>query len=818
MKTALIVKMISCFLIVVCSGHTSVKGPYYDDIRALGMGNTTVSVTTDRTAIFHNPAGLCLIRDKAQISATPFAFSIDGVFFSILDQMLIHGHKLENLALVDDSFLDMINKYDGEWVGFSYMPEFTVATRMMGFGMYTVFPIGVRIESGHLIPKLMLRGQRDLVFTWSVGFPFHSRNIYGGLSIEYLQRTPLEMMTTYSETFHLFDEVSKKPLGVIGDYSRIRHGVSLDVGFMYNFKNGIRLAWDVKDVIGIVGGNYIAPPALDLGCAYYFPQVERVKAIRNCILAFEITDLFGIEPVTDEYEQFLKKIHLGAELDLNYAAVRLGLSQGYPTAGLGLRFGMFKADYSFFTEELGYYAGQLPKYKHILAIGVEINIPDEEPKFINLELGKLYNQAMTLYNQGKYYDALYIYGKILTEYPKFFKNDWVQLYYSLCQEYMDMRENAKVNFIKTARDYKKSGAVPYAALGTMRLHYRNNKSSSVAKMFDYLNSDKTPDSLKYHAYYLQGEQHIRDGEYRKAIALLQNIPETHPEYIFAQHSLAVAYALNDNMDKVVHILYGIIQMIPRNREEEKIIHRSLVFFGYIYYEGLGGQERALKNAVAALRKVPKTSYYYEDALLGLAWCAASASHWEDCLKACKALRTVSKKKIIHFETMLLEAYIKIVNQKYEDALTILSDAEKEIKSLRPPTESEKNVKTLEYENARKRYNETASEINRIALTKQTSATKKRIDSLITPQLDQQNELKEMALFFDEFERRSFFARNIKKVRFDIEFALIKTERLMNQKAVERKVKKEVQEVKQIDVEMKELEEELETLDSDKKEE
>ena len=590
MRTTQIIKLLSCFVIIAVSGYTSVKGPYYDDVRALGMGNTTVSVTTDRTAIFHNPAGLCLIRDKAQISLTPLAFSVDGVFFSLLDQMLIHGHKLEDLALIDNEFLDMINKYDGEWVGFSYIPEFTVATKRMGFGMYTVFPIGVRIESGHLIPKLMLRGQRDLVFTWSVGFPLRSENNYGGISIEYLQRTPLEMMTTYSETFHLFDEVSNSPLGIIGDYSKIQHGISLDVGFMPNLKNGFRLAWDVKDVLGVVGGSFVAPPAIDLGCAYYFPQVERVKAIRNLIVAFEITDLFGIEPITDKYEQFLKKLHLGAELDMNYVALRLGLSQGYPTAGLGLRFGMFKADYSFFTEELGYYAGQLPKNKHILAMGVEINIPDEKAQRANIQLGNLYNKAMTLFSQGKYYEALYIYGKILTDYPEFFKNDWVQLYYGLCQEYMDMREIAKVNLIKIGRDYKKSDAVTYAALAVMRLHYRNGKSGSVNKMFNYLNTSQTPDSLKYHAYYYQGEQYIRDGEYQKAIELLKNIPEKHPQYIFAQHSLAVAYALNDEMGSVPDVLYNIIQMTPKNKAEEEVVNRSRVFLGFILYVGRGGQK------------------------------------------------------------------------------------------------------------------------------------------------------------------------------------------------------------------------------------
>ena len=308
MKNYQLAKVLSCFILVIGIGYAGVKGPYYDDIRALGMGNTSVAVTTDRTAIFHNPAGLCLIED-VQFSFTPLAVGIDGIFFTLLQQMVDQGHKLEDLSLVDDEFIDMINKYDGQWVGVKYIPEITIASKRIGFGVYSVFPLGVRIESGHLIPKLVLRGERDLVFTWGVGFPLRHENNYGGISIEYLQRTPLKMMSTYSETFHLFDDISNTPLGIIGDYSEIQHGVSFDVGFMHNYKNGIRLAWGVKDVLGVIGGKLVVPPQVDLGCAYFFPQVEKVKAIDNLIIAFELTSIFGVEPVTNKYEQTFFSIY-----------------------------------------------------------------------------------------------------------------------------------------------------------------------------------------------------------------------------------------------------------------------------------------------------------------------------------------------------------------------------------------------------------------------------------------------------------------------------------------------------------------------------
>lgn len=377
MKKNKTLKVLSCLVLVSGLALAAVKGPHYDDLRSMGMGNTTVAVTTDRTAIFHNPAGLSLLKDRIEVSISPLIFSIDGKFGDMARAMAEHGDKLTDLTLVDDSFIEMINDMDGKWVGLEYLPEITIASKNIGFGVYSTFPLGMRIESGHLIPKLGLRGQRDLVFTWAVGVPLKTDKIHMGISVEYLQRTPVdEVITTYAETFNYFDEISAggSSLGIIGDFADVQHGVSFDVGFMHDF-NGFRIAYDIKDLLGVVGGKIVAPPQLDFGFAYYFPQMEDVKAIDNLILALEFSDIFGIEPVSEKFEHPLKKLHLGAELDMHYAALRAGLNQGYPTAGIGLRFGIIRLDYVYFTKELGYYPGQFPKQKHVLSLGVGFDMP-----------------------------------------------------------------------------------------------------------------------------------------------------------------------------------------------------------------------------------------------------------------------------------------------------------------------------------------------------------------------------------------------------------------------------------------------------------
>jgi hypothetical protein len=238
----------------------------------------------------------------------------------------------------------------------------------------------MRLESGHFIPKLGFKGQRDLVFTWAVGIPLKNENNYFGISLEYVQRTPLdERISTFSETFSFSDKIGKSPLttlGLVDQLATVQHGASFDVGFMHNFK-GFRIAYDVKDIFGVIGGKMVIPQ-LDVGGAYYFPFIERVKFFRNLIAAIEISDLIGFEEKTGRYEQFAKKLHAGMEVDMHYVALRAGINQGYPTVGAGIMFGPLSIDYVYFTEEAGYYAGQLPRPMHVISLGFEINVAKKE--------------------------------------------------------------------------------------------------------------------------------------------------------------------------------------------------------------------------------------------------------------------------------------------------------------------------------------------------------------------------------------------------------------------------------------------------------
>jgi len=158
----------------------------------------------------------------------------------------------------------------------------------------------------------------------------------------------------------------------------------------------------------------------------------------------------------------------------------------------------------------------------------------------------LYNKAMKLFSEGQYWDAYFIFSRIAVEYPKFVKNDFVSLYSGICFERLDIREGAVSQYQRSMIKYPKSKIHPFAKMGIMNVYYRQNNTSGVDEMFRLLSGPHTIDSLRYHAFYLKGETLIKENKHKDAIDVLSKIPETHQDYIYARHSMAVCAAIEDD--------------------------------------------------------------------------------------------------------------------------------------------------------------------------------------------------------------------------------------------------------------------------------
>jgi len=382
----------------------------------------------------------------------------------------------------------------------------------------------------------------------------------------------------------------------------------------------------------------------------------------------------------------------------------------------------------------------------------------------------LYNQALDLYYKGEYFRSYWIFSQIAVEYPDFFRNDMVSYYQAACIEGMDMRQSAVMAFKRTKEEHSRSVAVPMADLGLMRVFYRSGDYAAVQSQFDELNALGVPDSIKYHAYYIMGQTNIQRGDYQGARQLFTMIPENHPDYVFAYHAAAVANAMADDMQGAIADLEFVIQIKPKNKAQEEVINRSYVFLGFLYYEDLS-TEGALARAVTALRKVPKSSYYYPDALLGLGWTGLKARQWNDCQTAGAELAKVSTDPVLQSEGNLLQAYAQAMQKNYAQAVSLLEEASKRLSSYSGPSEADLAANRNEYENVRSEYESMGAKIDELGQARQSSVIQTSIDSLQGPQSKVKASIDQHMKFEDEFKRKSFFSRNMDQVKEDIDFAM-----------------------------------------------
>jgi len=428
-------------------------------------------------------------------------------------------------------------------------------------------------------------------------------------------------------------------------------------------------------------------------------------------------------------------------------------------------------------------------------------------RMASLNPNELYNRGRKLYSEGKYWEAFFVFSRLMVEFPDFFRNDWVSLFRSDCQEQLDMRERAIENYNKVKETYPNGEVIPYADLGLMRIHYRNNDFPAATSQFVELNKPEVPDSLRFHGTYIMGQIYLQNGELRKAIQAFSLIPETHPDYIFAQHALAVTHAvLGSDIKDVIAALENVINTAPKTKQAQEMVNRSYLFMGFVFYE-----ENALSKAVTALRQVPSNSYYSEDALLGLAWTALKARQWNDCISVGKTLQNTTQHPTLRAEGLLLQAYGNMLNKDYPKSLELLKSASAICEKLTPPLEDSLNVRTLQYDNNRLSYAQLADRVEEYSQIGQTSHLTSVLDSLKNKSNDFIKGFHDHQRYRHEYQRGTFFSRTIEQVKEDVEYAMAKVEKIMGVNAGKAVDKKAIEHSKELDAEIERLKKEMEKM-------
>jgi len=341
--------------------------------RALGMGGAVVAVPGGEDLFFYNPALFNLNR-RTRLTLVDTRLGFNDNLRQVYGFYRNNKDDIDNIDQLSDQ---RRNELYSEALVYALEPAHLLVQGPLpinyvrpnfGIGVFSQAIVDAEILQGAAgvpIVDFAFRGDAQVMASFSGGtddlLPGH---LATGLTVKYLNRW-VSRKTKSLAGFGSGEEFDVYQGSVVGvDLGVVYQATPrLLIGAAWYDLLTTRFNWERKN------GQGTAPPPADrldselrLGASYSLP-VGFEFLVKNVVLALDINEPF------DGDVTFFKKLHMGASAAaLSFVRLRAGLNQGYPTFGVGLDFSVLQLDYAFYGEELGQYAGQIPRWNHLVRL------------------------------------------------------------------------------------------------------------------------------------------------------------------------------------------------------------------------------------------------------------------------------------------------------------------------------------------------------------------------------------------------------------------------------------------------------------------
>ncbi len=413
-----------------------------------------------------------------------------------------------------------------------------------------------------------------------------------------------------------------------------------------------------------------------------------------------------------------------------------------------------------------------------------------------------YNEAMRLYLAGKYWEASYAFGKVISLYPNFYLNDKATYYMGNCYRLLQMNGIAREVYKGALEEYTTSDMRPKYLYGLENIDYREGKYEEALKNHAFITNLYAESEIRPDADYLAGEIHFLRKNYTAAEQLLSKLKSGDPSYLYAQYTLSIINVENKKMEAAVGNLKNIVSDTTQDAGVQLLQDAANTKLGHLYFEQV-----ELRNAVEAYKRVPEGSSYGDEALLGTAW------SWIKVNQAAVSLQTIDRLIASHPESPLIpEAYLLkgyglMLQKSYADAASALEKC-LELTKGTFVTDADLAAKATGFKQTEQGFSPTAEKIRKNALRKPTDKTIEERGGFKT-EFDKFS--KESREFFNyqllAKSHRKFFMRKDEVIQ-DAEYALAKTSSIMKGKKQNEIIDKSQQEQKKIDNQIEELQKKL----------
>ncbi|MCB0327595.1 MAG: hypothetical protein KDD52_08255 [Bdellovibrionales bacterium] len=361
---------ISFFVALICfsmSAHAQTlpyEGPNLNrKVRNLGMGNVGVSLSGQHdSAAFYNPAGLNDLK-KGKFQFFSPTFELSKSFFDLVSEIQDLTDEIKdanNDADKTRAFNDFLSARTGQYDHVRASFELISYTRK-NFAVGLLFDERIDMSfRDQSFPHFEVRNLGDVSMYVAGAYDFWEQLLQVGITLRPTVRFALDQedeIITLSDI--LGDDAQGNSLietQVKKVYQETRFGMGVDLGLKSNLsfledfvpelykKLNPQAGFSWQDIGSpSFGAGPDNPQIISMGLS-----IEPSLWILDNTFAVEMRDMNLPRP-------FLSKLHIGLEsrLPKDILALRLGLSEGYFSTGLGIDLGLVSIDGALYINEIG---------------------------------------------------------------------------------------------------------------------------------------------------------------------------------------------------------------------------------------------------------------------------------------------------------------------------------------------------------------------------------------------------------------------------------------------------------------------------------
>ncbi|MGI5173859.1 hypothetical protein H0R92_09705 [Treponema sp. OMZ 840] len=348
------------------------------DTRSEAFGGPYFTDSSSVYALFTNPSALAFAENKTlwpPLAAVGMGGPLDKMFKLGMD-ILTKKVDTNDPAALSVPLLDMIGD-SGFNLNMRIGGPLTFGAIRNNFGwgfVNTLYAHG----NVYSLMKSDIRAGGDLGFVAGYGFPL-DLGVAGVLSVGVSGRSMVQLQANYVKGVAELFAGTGNPLSSVPVY--LSFGFGFDMGVQYKIFDmlSIALVWQdayaplwikkfetVEQFAAFRGSPFKyaqAESKLGAGVELDFPVAEATKNIVSKLTVYaDYNNLWPILQKKTFYRNPILELSFGAEAVLfKVLAVRAGVNDMYPAAGLGLNLGKFKIDASVFGKELGFEPGYNPQ-------------------------------------------------------------------------------------------------------------------------------------------------------------------------------------------------------------------------------------------------------------------------------------------------------------------------------------------------------------------------------------------------------------------------------------------------------------------------